>query len=219
MAARAKIPIVYVTSNQYKIEENRLLVQHGTLSGGEAIADVFEFEILELPIKEVLEVDLSAMVTSEATEAYSQIKVPCIVEHAGLIFSGYEGQSYPGGLTKPMWNALGDKFISETQSADRPATAVAVVAYCDGKAVLTFRGETKGRIALSPRGGRQFYWDTVFVPDTPTGKSGSKTYAEIVDDPTLGLKYKVRELSQSSKAMVKFLEYRRKADPPELWAR
>src|SRR5437773_4332587 len=110
MAARTKIRIVYVTSSPYKVEENRSLVQHGRLSGGEAIVDVFEFEIRELPIKEVLEVDLDAMVMSEVTEAYSQIKVPCIVEHAGLVFEGYESQSYPGGLTKPMWNALGDKF-------------------------------------------------------------------------------------------------------------
>lgn len=217
--ARTKIRIVYVTSSQYKIEENRLLVQDGELPDGEAIRELFEFEIRKLPITEVLEVDLETMVRSEVTEAYSQIKVPCIVEHAGLIFSGYEHQSYPGGLTKPMWNALGDKFIVETQSANRPAIAIAVVAYCDGKAVRTFRGETQGRIAGSPRGGRAFYWDTVFIPDTPTGKPGSKTYAEIVDDPNLGLRHKVREFSQSSKAMVKFLEYRRTADPPELWAR
>jgi len=218
MAVRPNIHIVYVTSSAYKVEENRLFVEHARLASGEAIASAFEFEIRELPIKEALEVDLTAMVMSEVAEAYSQIKVPCIVEHAGLVFEGYERQSYPGGLTKPMWNALGDKFITETQSAGRPATAVAVVAYCDGKAVHTFRGETKGHIARSPRGGRAFYWDTVFVPNTSAGKSGGQTYAEIVEDPALGLKHKVRDLSQSSKAMLKFLEYRRTANP-ELWTR
>jgi len=218
MAARRKIHIVYVTSSTYKVEENLLFVEHARLASGEAIAAVFEFEIRELLIKEVLEVDLAAMVMSEVAEAYSQIKVPCIIEHAGLVFEEYERQSYPGGLTKPMWNALGDKFITETQSADRRASAVAVVAYCDGKAVHTFRGETKGHIARSPRGGRAFYWDTVFVPDNPAGKPGEQTYAEIVEDPALGLKHKVRDLSQSSKAMLTFLEYRRITNP-ELWTR
>jgi hypothetical protein len=55
--------------------------------------------------------------------AYAQVKVPCIVEHAGLIFDDYKDRSYPGGLTKPMWNTLRDRFIEETRSANRGATA------------------------------------------------------------------------------------------------
>jgi len=35
--------------------------------------------------------------------------------------------------------------------------------------------------------------------------------------PTLGLKYKVCELSQSTIAMKKFLEYRLSSGEPELW--
>ena len=117
-----------------------------------------------------------------------------------------------------MWNALGERFITETHSAGRRATACAVVAYCDGKDVRTFRGETKGTIAASVRGRRAFYWDTVFVPDTDAGTPGNKTYAEIVDDAALGLKHKVSRLSQSSKAMLKFLEYRLTSEP-QLWGR
>ena len=37
-----------------------------------------------------------------------------------------------GGLTKPMWDTLLDRFVDETKSAGRHATARAVVAYCDG---------------------------------------------------------------------------------------
>ena len=79
------------------------------LEDGTPVTDIFDFHIRRVEIKEVLETDLRTMVMAEVTEAYSNIKVPCIVEHAGLIFDEY--RSYPGGLTKPMWDFLGEKFI------------------------------------------------------------------------------------------------------------
>jgi inosine/xanthosine triphosphate pyrophosphatase family protein len=211
-----KIRIVYVTSSEFKRQENDVFVSTCALDDGTPVRDSFEFEITSVPIKEMLEVEIDTMVMDEVTKAYSELKVPCIVEHAGLIFDGY--QSYPGGLTKPMWNTLGENFIKETQSASRPATARAVIAYCDGMNVKTFVGETKGRIADSPKGQRHFYWDTVFIPEDPTGKVKNMTYAQIVEDSALGLNYKVINLSQSTKAMRKFLQFRRKHSP-ELWPR
>jgi XTP/dITP diphosphohydrolase len=114
-----------------------------------------------------------------------------------------------------MWDALGEGFIEETQSAGRSAVARAVVAYCDGMTIKTFVGETSGRIADRPRGSRKFYWDTVFVPDDPSGKANDKTYAEIVDE--LGLEYKVLKLSQSTRAMTKFLDFLYRSRVPDLW--
>jgi inosine/xanthosine triphosphate pyrophosphatase family protein len=116
-----------------------------------------------------------------------------------------------------MWNTLNDNFIKETASANRRAIARAVVGYCDGMDVFAFTGETLGTIADTPRGNRNFYWDTVFVPDDPTGKSKDKTYAEINDDPNLGLIHKVVHLSQSTRAMLQLLEFLRKKPPTMLW--
>ena len=116
-----------------------------------------------------------------------------------------------------MWDTLGDKFLRETGSAGRRAIARAVVAYCDGTSVKTFIGETNGRIANAARGDRKFYWDTVFEPEDTTGKTNGLTYAEIVSNPTFGLVYKIVSLSQSSKAMLRFLEYVRKTPTPSLW--
>jgi XTP/dITP diphosphohydrolase len=149
--------------------------------------------------------------------AYSQLKIPCVVEHAGLIFSDYADRSYPGGLTKPMWDTLRDRFVEETKSGGRSAIARAVVAYCDGQQIQTFIGERAGTIADRPQGNRQFYWDTIFMPEDSTGRSRGMTYAEIVESTGLGLAYKMRALSQSSAAMKGFLEYRLQAGEPTLW--
>lgn len=216
MSSSHKTNVVFVTSSTYKVKENEVFTANCKMPDGTFVRDLFEFEIRQVQIKEVLEVDIKAMVMAEVTKAYSEIKVPCIVEHAGLIFEGYD--SYPGGLTKPMWNELNEKFIEETHSAGRKAIARAVVAYCDGKSVQTFTGETPGRLSDAPRGSREFYWDTVFIPDEATGVASNKTYAEIVDDPALGLPYKMTQLSQSTRALLQFLEFRRKT-VPNLWPR
>ena len=205
----SRFSIVYVTTSSFKQEENRILCDSCTLDGGTLVKDVCEFLIRPLDVRETLETQIEEMVKAEVVEAYKVLKVPCIVEHAGLIFDGYA--SYPGGLTKPMWNTLGDKFVEETGSKDRRACARAVVAYCDGQSVRTFSGERAGRIAKEPRGRRTFYWDTVFIPDDPGRPDSEMTYAEIVDDPALGLQYKVKHLSQSTEAMLKFLEFPAKA--------
>ena len=209
------IRVVYVTQSDFKRHENQIFEAQCRIDG-RPVGELFTFDVRSVKIKEVLEVDIARMVQQEVIQAYRQVKEPCIVEHAGLIFDGYE--SYPGGLTKPMWNELKDKFLEETRSAGRRATARAVIAYCDGQCVRTFTGETAGSIADSPRGSREFYWDTVFLPDTDDSYARGKTYSEIVDDPRLGLEFKVTHLSQSSRAMTMFLDYRSKNSPP-LWPR
>ena len=217
MATNQKIKVVYVTGSSYKKEENEVFTKECKLSDGRLVQDVFEFDIRPVPIQEILDVDLAVMVSAEVVAAYSQLKVPCIVEHAGIIFADYASLSYPGGLTKPMWDTLKDRFVNETKSANREAIARAVIAYCDGKRVRTFVGETKGLIAPHPKGSRQFYWDTVFIPEDPNGQTDGLTYAEIVEQPKFGLGYKLRQLSQSSKAMRQFLEHRLQSGDPELW--
>jgi XTP/dITP diphosphohydrolase len=210
------IKVVYATSSRYKREEVEFL-RHLVLDDGEEVGDRVEWQLRDIALKETLEVDLCDMVAAEAREAYRAVLVPCIVEHAGLIFERYRDEGYPGGLTKPMWNTLADRFVVETQMEGERATARAVIGYCDGKSVRTFVGETHGHLVAEPRGDRGFYWDTVFVPDEAGGAEGDRTYAEIAGDPDLGLRHKVTQLSQSGKAMRDFLAFRL-VSPPPLWA-
>ena len=209
--------INYVTSSPSKIQENEIFREKARLPDGTPVKDLFRFKIRSIPIRETLEIDIQVMVEEEVSKAYAHLRVPCIVEHAGLIFTDRLAEGYPGGLTKPMWDALNDQFIAETGSANRKAIARAVVAYCDGMKIFTFVGDREGQIAASPRGSRRFYWDTIFIPKDPTDTVSGKTYAEIADDPDLGLEFKVLHLSQSTSAMTKCLEHLRSAPRPKLW--
>jgi len=208
------ISVTYVTSSPYKREEIELIMQRDLASGAK-INTRFTLVLERLAIKEQLEVNIEELVRAEVKNAYAQLRIPCLVEHGGLIFEKYAGRDYPGGLTKAMWDVLGDDFVRETDSAGLSAIARSCVGYCDGKQVVTFTGETHGQIAREPRGARAFYWDTIFMPNDPDGPGEGLTYAEIVDTPGLGLAYKI-ELSQSTKALSQLFEYRLN-NSPELW--
>ena len=210
-----KVKLAYVTSSKQKQEEIEVVQAAWRLDDDQLVGDVFEFDIRQNSIDERLEIDLEVMVKHEVIRAYELVKVPCIVEHAGLVFDDFRQSSYPGGLTKPMWNALGTDFLGSVRLQSRGATAQAVVGYCDGMRAQTFLGRTHGELAVEPRGSRNFYWDTIFVPDDPARPNAGLTYAEIVDE--LGLEYKVVKLSQSTKAMGECLKHIRMQEANLLW--
>ncbi|MCZ4367456.1 non-canonical purine NTP pyrophosphatase [Sulfitobacter dubius] len=208
-----KIKIRYATRSKFKHEEVKRVIASELLvnpHGAEvSAADYFEVEFPPVATDEPLERNLETMVRHKAISAYKGLLEPCIVEHAGLILNRYAEQNYPGGLTQPMWDALDAKgFLKSVSWAGPNVTARAVVGYCDGMNVFTFVGETQGKLSASPRGEREFYWDTVFIPlDAPEGL----TYAEISAGEN-GLAEKIK-LSQSKKAMVQCLEFMLKKDP------
>ena len=206
------INVNYVTSSNFKIEENKVFLDNCELSDKSKVKDQFNFNLKQLNIPERLEVDIEKMVVHEVREAYNKLKIPCIVEHAGLIFNKYSARNYPGGLTKPLWNTLGDDFLSETNSQGLQVVAKAVIAYCNGKEVKTFTGETTGILSDTPKGNRKFYWDTIFIPDSTL----NLTYAEMVEQK--GLDYKLIHYSQSAKAMIKFLEFIKSQPIDEFWS-
>jgi XTP/dITP diphosphohydrolase len=204
----APIKIIYCSGSSFKKEEWQIAKDQFELGSqpGKKLGELFELEFRSVPTTEPLLCDLSAMVKFKIQSAYRFAKVPCIVEHAGLIIEGYEDKSFPGGLTQPMWDSLdATKFVECCAPLGNRAVARAVVGYCDGMNVTTFVGETKGVLSATPRGGRQFYWDTVFCPD----EAGGVTYAELAEGGRAGLLKKL-EISQSMRAMKLFMEYRLK---------
>ncbi|WP_207460238.1 non-canonical purine NTP pyrophosphatase [Azospirillum sp. SYSU D00513] len=200
-----KPKIVYCSWSKYKIEEWET-VRRLEYEPGKHFDDVIEFEFRKVATREPLLCDLSAMVRAKVISAYQAVRVPCVVEHAGLILGGYEVQSYPGGLTQPMWDALGaEKFVATCSILSKAATARAVIGYCDGANVEVFVGDTFGELKSTPSGKRDFYWDPVFCPDG----FGGKTYAEIADS-SLADKLSI---SQSIKALRQFVAHRIGSSP------
>jgi hypothetical protein len=74
MATPRKIRIVYVTSNKFKREENEAFIRECTLANGARVEDLFEFDIRPVPIQEILNVDLSVMVSAEVVSSLQPIK-------------------------------------------------------------------------------------------------------------------------------------------------
>ena len=207
-----KTIVRYATKSTFKHDEVNQIISSALLKNrhGASVpaADYFEVKFPGVSTDEPLERNLEEMVRHKAISAYKRILEPCIVEHAGLILENYSKENYPGGLTQPMWDALGaEGFLSSVAWACKKVTARAVVGYCDGMNVHLFVGETIGTFSSKPLGSREFYWDTIFIPDTGDGR----TYAEISGGAG-GLVEKV-ELSQSRKAMVQCLEFMLRQDP------
>jgi XTP/dITP diphosphohydrolase len=201
-----KITVRYATSSTFKRQEVAEILITVDIDGPRGrplrAGDAFDFEFLSVATDEPLERDLETMVRHKVRSAYRRIMAPCIVEHAGLVLERFNTVSYPGGLTQPMWDAVGaEGFVESMRWAGNRAIARAVVGYCDGLCLRTFVGETRGTMVSKPRGSRSFYWDTVFCPDG----GGNLTYAEISDQDG-GLDRKVA-LSQSTKAMMACLRH------------
>lgn len=154
--------LYFVTTNDYKVKEVQRYLTGTTL----------EVQHVPYRIQEILNLDLELVVKDKVLKAYDYLGHACVVEHGGLLVEALG--NLPGGLSKVVWDTVGDKictFLSPTDS--RAAIAQSVIGYCDGKRVHTFRGETRGTLAETARGSYLFQWDPVFIPNGET-----KTYAE-----------------------------------------
>jgi inosine/xanthosine triphosphate pyrophosphatase family protein len=205
------VRLVYCSWSSFKKEEWNCIKNVFELDSmpGAKLGELFNLQFRNVLTTEPLLCDLKRMVHFKVESAYRAVRVPCIVEHAGLVLEGYEDKSFPGGLTQPMWDALdAERFVASCSSLTTRATARAVVGYCDGMNIETFVGETKGSLSKTPKGARAFYWDTIFCPDG----FDNRTYAEIVGDDGRGLIKKL-EVSQSIKALKTFMQHRLKTEP------
>jgi len=154
------LPLVFVTSRPEKARE----------------AERFGFEIerLDLDLPEPQALDPFEIVEAKARAAYGAIARPVLVEDSGLAIRAWGG--FPGALVKWLEKSAGVAAIPRMLDpfADRGATAICAIGYCDGGEVVTARGEIRGTIASAPRGAGGFGWDAIFVPE-----GADRTFAEM----------------------------------------
>ena len=157
--------LYYISHNPFKCEEvTSILKQRGITA-----------EASPLEIKEIQGSSIEEIARDKAKKAFAIIKRPLLVEQTGLILEEYSG--FPGGLTQPVWDALGAENFSKLFGG-KAAKAVSIFAYCDGQKVIVFSGEIKGLISARPQGKSQFQWDTVFIPEHCTISFSEMTLEE-----------------------------------------
>lgn len=155
--------LYFVTVNKFKAQEVRSYLKDSRV----------EVETIGFQIQEILHLELEQIVRDKLLKAYAHLGSPCAVEHGGLLIDALN--RLPGGLSKPMWDAVEGQICNFIQRGEsRAATAKSVVGYCDGKKVHLFSGETRGIISKVARGAYKFQWDPIFIPNGST-----KTYAEL----------------------------------------
>lgn len=176
--------IYFVSSNDDKIKE-----YHKLLKGSHINMIPYKRHIAEIQDK-----SLKNIVKNKVTEAYSMIQRPVMVEHTGLIIPDFGGM--PNGFTQIIWDALkAEKFCE--YFGEKQAVAKTMIAFCDGREILSFSGQIKGHIASTPVGMSTFGWDNVFVPDKYT-----ETFAE--------MKKRKNKISMRKKSVKKLIEYMEK---------
>jgi non-canonical purine NTP pyrophosphatase (RdgB/HAM1 family) len=152
--------LLFVTSSDDKLSEVQRILREPI--------DRFDIELSEPQA-----VDLETVVRAKAQEAHDRLNADVIVEDSGLFISAWNG--LPGALVKWFLQCVGVEGICSMlhQFSSREATAQTLLAYHDGDIKL-FAGSVAGYIADSPRGGKGFGFDSIFIP-----AGSNRTFAEM----------------------------------------
>ena len=156
-------PLLFVSSNEGKAREVAAIL-------GAAVAR------LDLDLPEIQALDVAEVARHKAAAAFARVGRPVVVEDTGLALDALGG--LPGALVRWFLATIGPDGICRLvpPTGDRAATARTAVAYCDGRGVEVFVGETRGAIVAAPAGAGGFGWDPIFRPDGAT-----RTFAEMDD--------------------------------------
>lgn len=165
------ITLYFNTVNQIKVKEiEEIFAQYDAV-----------LKFLSKPIIEILSSNIEEVIQAKAADAYKKCRVPVIVEHGALSIDYFNG--FPGALSKPMWDLMGEKICSTIPKGEtRKATAISGVCYCDGKTRIAMYGHREGEIANRRKGSNGFQWDSIFIPQGET-----RTYAEMSQTEKLAL--------------------------------
>jgi non-canonical purine NTP pyrophosphatase (RdgB/HAM1 family) len=143
-------------------------------------------------LTEIQSDDVATIACDKAVRAFALVGSPVLVEDTALTFHALG--KLPGPYIKWFLDNLGSNGLCQLLStfSDRRATAVTCVVYHDHLGQYVFMGEATGTITPKPRGGTDFGWNNIFIPE-----GASKTWAEM--DATSLLKDSMR-----TKALDKF---------------
>lgn len=141
----------FITGNKFKLEEARV-----------AFPDI---EQLEINLTEIQEMDAKIIISHKLNEALLHHQGPFIVEDTSLHLDALSG--FPGPLIKWFLHSIGNDGLTSIAEkfSNTKATAKTWIGYAavDGS-IHFFEGSVSGTI-VPARGGTQFSWDPIFIPD------------------------------------------------------
>lgn len=190
--ADPQVVINFASSNPHKIAEVKEILEPFGIKVNPVKSKVRE---IQSDSPEEIAAD-SARVTAQATSK------SIVVEDAGLFIESLGG--FPGPYSSYVYSTIGCRGVLKLMEgvAERTATFRSAVSYCeaDGEPKV-FTGETRGKISLTEKAGREFGYDPIFVPDELNGR----TFSE------LSVKEK-NKVSHRSRAFNKLANWLLKAD-------
>jgi len=183
--------IFFATSNINKFNEARKVLAEHRIAVG--MLRVKTLEIQNDGLREIAE--------SSVVDAFRKVKLPIIVEDAGLFVDSLGG--FPGPYAAYVYKTIGNEGLLRLMEKveDRSAKFRSVMAYFSSELELPvcFDGEVVGEITREERKGEgSFGFDPVFKP-----AGSNKTFAE------MGTVEKNR-FSHRAKALRKFAEWYKK---------
>ncbi len=184
--------IFFATGNIHKFNEAKVILsQYGIASG------MLREKVLEIQSDNLLEI-----ATTSAQDAYRRVRLPLIVEDAGLFVDALKG--FPGAYAAYVYKTVGNAGLLKLMEEARNRKAIfrSIIAYrdVDYGSSFCFEGEAKGQIVLEERKTNAklaFGFDPIFQPE-----GSQKTFAEMSIQEKNGY-------SHRAKAVRKFAEWYR----------
>jgi len=159
--------IDFVSSNDYKFREIKMVLMEFNISAIQRKAD----------LKEIQSLDLEDIAREKAFSAHKIVKNSIIVEDAGLFIDALGG--FPGPYSSFVQQTIGCKGILTLlrNKLRRKATFKSALVCADRNGKLqTFLGDVSGTISQGLRGDHGFGFDPIFIPD-----GHQDTYALMLD--------------------------------------
>jgi XTP/dITP diphosphohydrolase len=169
--------VAVVTSNPGKFREIRRILAESGVASRPVRRELPEIQADEL--EPVVRAKLSAL---------GRTRGWAVVDDSGLFIHSLRG--FPGVYSAYALRALGFEPILEwLNGRRRDAVFRTVAGFKRGSEVRLFSGETRGWIALRPRGRGGFGFDPIFVPEGET-----RTYAQLSPTEKDALSHRARAL-------------------------
>jgi XTP/dITP diphosphohydrolase len=176
--------IRFVTSNMHKFQEVQEIMKPHNI---EVKWEEMQYEEIQSDTTEAISRDSCIKLAKELDGKF-------FLEDTGLYIEPLNG--FPGPYSSFVQKTVGNKGILRLlHNNGRNALFQTVISYWNGKDVIQFTGELKGKISYTERGNTGFGYDPIFIPD---GYEKSLAEMTVTEKNTI---------SHRSAAMMKFIKY------------